>query len=57
MGAVFAMAQVIVLPTHAHQVIFALYMDAHDGTIIMVAQSHPYETYHVLNVVAHNIPL
>ena len=50
----FEIVHVIFLPTHAHQVVFALEIDVQVGITIIIAQVHPNATCYVSDVVAHN---
>ena len=47
----------IVLTSHAHQVVFALEIDAHAGATNIYELNHHYATCHVLDIVVRNTRL
>ena len=47
----------IVTIFHAHQVVFALKTDAHNGTMNIHGLTHPYAICHVSDVAVHNTHL
>ena len=49
--------RVIVLTAHAHQVVFALEIDAQAGASNIHVLNHRYATCHVLDVAVHNVHL
>ena len=47
----------IIMTTHAHQIVSAWEIDAHDGITNIHILTHPYATCNVLDVAVHNIHL